>query len=64
MERRSNFLSVMDFNVAFGVFVSDKMTKYIDKHIFEVFKNKDLVNLRFSLIQEEVNELYEAIKDL
>jgi predicted HAD superfamily Cof-like phosphohydrolase len=63
MERRSNFLSVMDFNVAFGVFVSDKFTKHIDKHMFEIFKNKDLVNLRFSLIQEEVNELFEAYND-
>lgn len=63
MERRSNFLSVMDFNVAFGVFVSDKLTSYVDKHINEIFKNTDLVNLRFSLIQEEVNELYEAYQN-
>ena len=63
MGRRSNFLSVMDFNVAFGVFVSDKVTKHLDKHVYEIFKNKDLVNLRFSLIQEEVNELFEAYND-
>ena len=63
MERRSNFLSVMDFNVAFGVFVAEKMTTHVDSHISEIFKNNNLVNLRFSLIQEEVNELYEAYQN-
>jgi len=50
----------MDFNVAFGVFVPDKFTPFVEDHINEIFKNEDLVKLRFSLIEEEVNELYEA----
>ena len=41
MERRSNFLSVMDFNVAFGVFVAEKMTSHLDDHVSEIFKNKN-----------------------
>jgi predicted HAD superfamily Cof-like phosphohydrolase len=63
MNRRSNFLSVMDFNIAFGVSVSEKMTPFVDKHIREIFTNKDLVDLRFSLIQEEVNELFDAYNE-
>jgi predicted HAD superfamily Cof-like phosphohydrolase len=63
IERRSNFLSVMDFNTAFGVFVSNNITDYVGDHISEIFKNKELVNLRFSLIQEEVNELFEAYNE-
>ena len=61
--RRSNFLSVLDFNQAFGIFVPENFTTNISQDLNKIFENTDLVNLRFSLIQEEVNELYDAYND-
>lgn len=63
INRRSNFLSVLDFNQAFGVYVPDKIEMYVTEQLNTIFDNKDLVDLRFSLINEEVNELYEAYND-
>ena len=53
----SNFKKVYDFNKCFGVSVSDTP----QKNVFD--ENPDLVKLRLSLIQEEVRELQDAIKD-
>ena len=53
----TNFKKVYDFNKCFGVPVSDSP----QKNVFD--ENPDLVKLRLSLIQEEVRELEDAIKD-
>ena len=49
----SNFLKVKKFMTTFGQEVK----------IQSEFPNKDIVNLRVSLIEEELEELKEAIKD-
>lgn len=53
----TNFKKVYDFNKCFGVSVSDSP----QKNVFD--EKPELVKLRLSLIQEEVRELEDAIKD-
>lgn len=57
MNNRTNFTDVLDFNNSFGVVVNDVP----DKKIFD--ENPELVNLRLSLIEEEVKELKEGLKN-
>lgn len=54
---KSDFQSVRDFNMVFGVPVFDKP----QHDIFET--NPKLVELRLSLIREELGELEEAVKN-
>ena len=53
---QSNFKKIIEFHKAFGL-------QHKDEPQMNVFEDKKLVNLRISLIQEEVNELKDAIKD-
>ena len=53
----SNFQKVLEFNKAFGV----KSNTTIQHDIFD--KDPKLVNYRLSLIEEEVQEFKDAIKD-
>lgn len=57
---QSNFQKVLEFNRAFGVTTN----KTVQHHLFD--KNPKLVDYRLSLIEEEVQELRDAIsqKDL
>lgn len=53
---KTNFQKVIEFNKVFGIFVSEK-------EIPNIFIDKpDLVKLRYSLIDEEINELIDAFK--
>lgn len=54
---KSHFQKVLDFNKAFGV--ETHHTR--NNKIFD--DNKKLINYRLSLINEEVEELHQAIKD-
>lgn len=56
MTELTNFEKVVDFNEKFGVTV----TKSPEPNIFD--KNKKLVELRMSLIREEMKELEEAVR--
>lgn len=53
----SNFQKVLEFNKAFGV----KSNNTVQHEIFD--KDPKLVNYRLSLIEEEVQEFKDAIKD-
>jgi predicted HAD superfamily Cof-like phosphohydrolase len=53
----SNFQKVLEFNKAFGV----KTNTTPNLNIFD--ENPNLVNYRLSLIDEEVSELHEAVKN-
>jgi len=56
-KRLSNFEKVLEFNKAFGV----KSNTEIQHEIFD--KDPKLVQYRLALIEEEVNELKQAIKE-
>ena len=53
----TQFQKVKDFNVAFGVTMFDNFSTNL------ITENRDLAKLRFHLIEEEVCELDEAIKN-
>ena len=54
---KTNFEKVTDFNVCFGHFVTDK-------EYYNIFTEQPkLVDLKYSLINEEVCELRDAIRD-
>lgn len=57
----TNFWAVYEFNVAFGIFVVENLKKtslLSEKEGINLLKNNEkLVNLRYSLINEEINEL-------
>ena len=57
MNNRTNFTDVLDFNNSFGVVVNDVPDKKI------LVENPELVKLRLSLIEEEVNELKDGLKN-
>ena len=52
----SNFEMVKEFHEAFGLDINTSFDK-------KILSNEKLVNLRISLIEEETNELVDAIKD-
>ena len=54
---KSNFKKVIDFNNSFGLTVHDSLQKNI------LSDDKKLTKLRLDLINEEVNELNDAIKN-
>ena len=56
MNNRTNFTDVLDFNNSFGVVVNDVPDKKI------LVENPELVKLRLSLIEEEVNELKDGLR--
>ena len=53
---QSNFQKIIEFHKAFGL-------QHKDEPQMNVFEDKKLIDIRVSLIQEEVNELKDAIKD-
>jgi NTP pyrophosphatase (non-canonical NTP hydrolase) len=59
VEKLTNFEKVKEFNEAFNVKKFDKFSK--DKSVFDT--HKDVVDLSFSLIKEEFEELQQAIND-
>ena len=54
--KQTNFDKIKEFHKAFGLDLKEKPQT-------NVFENKDLIKLRLGLINEEVNELHEAIKE-
>ena len=54
---KSNFQKVKDFNTCFGSYISEQE----DTIIFN--KLPKMINLKYSLIKEEVDELNEAFND-
>jgi len=52
----SNFNKIQEFHKAFGLAITDKPQT-------DVFDNTALVRLRLGLIDEEVGELHQAVKD-
>jgi len=53
---QTNFNKIKEFHNAFGLTLTNKPQQ-------NVFENKSLVNLRLSLINEEVGELHQAVKE-
>lgn len=55
MTDKTNFQKIIEFHKAFGL-------EYYKKHQEKCFDNTKLIKLRLDLIQEELNELKEAIE--
>ena len=54
---KTNFEKVIDFNICFGSYVSNSLNS-------ELFKtDPKLVDLKYSLINEEVHELFDAFNN-